>query len=56
VLAFLDLDRPLEYEWALKCLKLSRQSPSWRMAWSEGEADEVHRVQREHLARSGYAS
>lgn len=56
VLEFLGLDRRLDYEWALKCLKLSRQSPSWRAAWSEAEVNEVHRVQGEHLARTGYAS
>jgi hypothetical protein len=56
VLMFLGLERRLDYEWALKTLKLGHQSPSWRAAWSSQQVDIVNREQGEHLARSGYAS
>jgi omega-hydroxy-beta-dihydromenaquinone-9 sulfotransferase len=56
VLTFLDLEHRLDYEWALKTLKLGHQSPSWRTAWSSQQAELVRREQSEHLTRSGYAS
>jgi hypothetical protein len=56
VLDFLGLERRLDYEWALKTLKLAHRPGAWRSVWNPGQVDMVQREQREHLARLGYAS